>query len=199
MPDKKKTESVAEILKRKRAEAKGQQQNKATEKPTADKVIKISDAPKPGLTSFNKIPDTKTSKEAERTLRNQAEYLMFIEFMATPKVYREIQTIKEFSKKIKVSEQTLSEWQKRSDYHQRFRESLKGYIRDNMVGNAIASMQRKIMKEGNASEVKLLLQVAEMVEDRSIVETPPTSNLTTEQMAGMAERLRLWKKVNLEE
>lgn len=162
-------------------------------------MIKISDAPKPGLTSFNKIPDTKTSKEAERTLRNQAEYLMFIEFMATPKVYREIQTIKEFSKKIKVSEQTLSEWQKRSDYHQRFRESLKGYIRDNMVGNAIASMQRKIMKEGNASEVKLLLQVAEMVEDRSIVETPPTSNLTTEQMAGMAERLRLWKKVNLDE
>ena len=162
-------------------------------------MIKINDAPKNGLGNVNKIPGGNITGANNSILKHQAEYLMFIEFMATPKVYREMQTLKEFAKKINVAEKTLSEWQKRPDYHQRFRQATKAYVRDFMVGNALASMQRKIMKEGNASEVKLLLQVAEMVEDKSIIETAPPTTLTTEQMAGMAERLRQWKKVNLDE
>lgn len=186
-PKIKKPESVADILRRRQEEAEGK--NVIQNVPQNDKNQTLNNFKKKGLEN-NKNSDGKG-------LRHEAEYQAFIEFCATPAVYRDIENQNEFAQKFKVSLQTLSAWKKRPDFERRYLRALKDFVRGDLVGKAIASLNRKILKEGGAPEVKLMLQLGGVLEDKSSVEIKTDSGLTDEQKAGFANRLARWKKENL--
>lgn len=174
--------SVADILRKKQEEAN----------------------PKPA-----ELPKLPTKKEAEKNsiLENKtgvplgiiktAEYLAFIDFMATPKEYREEQTAGEFAKKFGVDINTLTEWKKKTGFWEAVREARQAYIKENDLGTALVALKRSIVKYGKAPEIKLLFQLADEFEEKSVVENRPPSKLTPEQEAGFAERLKRWKAENL--
>lgn len=173
--------SVADILRKKKEE----QDNETKKKEN-----------RPASKNFenNDIPDRLNSDFSN--LRNTNEYLCFIDFMATPKEFRDIQNQGEFSKEFKVSENTLTAWKNRQGFWEDVREARRKYIRSEMLGTAIVALKRSILKDGKAPEVKLLFQLADEFEEKSVV-IKKTSKLTEEQKAGFADRLKRWKNENL--
>lgn len=191
-----KPESVAEILKRRQANAKAPQQKTAkAEKPA--KVAKVKSAKKPTTIKGEKKDIFKTFNSDFTGLRNTSEYIAFIDFMATPKELREIETQGEFSKHFKVSENTLTDWKRREGFWEDVREARRKYIREEFLGTALLALKKSILKDGKAPEVKLLYQLADEFEEKSSVEVKKPTKLTSEQMAGLAERLKRWKSENL--
>ena len=174
--------SVADILRKKKEEADKKNEDNGSNKT-------LNDFKKNGL------ENDKNNKE--KNLIHEAEYQMFIDFCATPAIYREIENQNEFAKKFKVSIQTLSSWKKRPDFESRYVKALKEFVRKDLVGQSIASLSRQILKEGKAPEVKLMLQLAGVLEEKSSVKVETDSGLTPEQEAGFADRLRRWKNENL--
>jgi len=189
----KKPETVADVLRRREEEAKKKEAiilEREAKKVERDK--------KRALNNFKKNTNSGKAEDGTKALRYDAEYQAFIEFMATPRVYRELENQGEFSKHFKVSEQTLSAWKLRPDYKYRLRAERARYISEEMLGDALVSLKKKILKEGNASEVKLLFQLADEFEEKTSVEHRKPSTLTAEQKAKFAERLASWKTENLQ-
>lgn len=213
-----KPETVADILKRKKREAKEaerkaekkrQEEEKRAEKKRLAEWKKQEKErikrEKLTFTNLNQNGGTKGNFTSypgqERTLKKEAEYLAFIEFLATPEIYREDAGLpadqQEFAKKFKVSETTLSTWKNRSDFDSRYNTVLKKVIQGKLIGKTIAAVMKKVLKEGNAAEAKIILQLGGVLEDKSTIEVAPKTNLTPEQTMAFANRLALWKKVNL--
>ena len=174
--------SVADILRKKQEEANP----KPAELPKKSAPI-----------GSDFLDKTKNKNDAPLGVLKTTEYLAFIEFTATPKEYREEQTAKEFASKIGVSVDSLTDWKKKSGFWQAVREARQNYIKENDLGTALVSLKRSIIKYGKAPEVKLLFQLADEYEEKSIVENRPT-RLTPEQEAGFADRLKRWKAENLQ-
>jgi len=189
----KKPETVADVLRRREEEAK-----KKEAIILEREARRAEKEKKQALKEFQKKTNSKTGKDGEKKLLYEAEYQAFIEFMATPRVYRELENQGEFSKHFKVSEQTLSKWKLRADYKYRLRAERAKYISEEMLGDALVALKKKILKEGNASEVKLLFQLADEFEEKTSVEHRKPSTLTAEQKAKFAERLASWKTENLQ-
>lgn len=178
----KKAESVADILRRRQAEAD-------TKKEPAPK----KDIPKK--------TETKLSDEGLNSnfgnLQNIPEYLEFIDFMATPKELRELETMGDFSKKFGIHRDTLTNWKNRQGFWEDVRDARRKYIKENILGTAIVALKKAILKDGKAPEVKLLFQLADEFEEKSSVEVKKPSRLTDEQKRGFGERLARWKAINL--
>lgn len=191
-----KPESVAEILKRRQASAKAPQP-KTTKAEKPAKVAKVKSVKKPTKIKGEKKEIFKTFNSDFTGLRNTSEYIAFIDFMATPKELRDLETQGEFSKFFKVSENTLTDWKRRDGFWEDVREARRKYIREEFLGTALLALKKSILKDGKAPEVKLLYQLADEFEEKSSVEVKKPTRLTSEQMAGLAERLKRWKSENL--
>lgn len=181
----KKPLSVAEILKRREEEANRQ----------AGTSVKSDN--KPNTTNSQNLPTLPERNSDLRTLRYANEYLEFIDWQAMPKEIREPETMGALAKKLGITIDTLVDWKKRTGFYEDVRDARRRYIKDEMLGTALLCLKKKILKEGGASEVKLLFQLADEFEEKSVVENRKPSRLTEEQKAGFAERLRRWKTDNL--
>ncbi len=180
MPRSKKT--VAEILQEKKV-----RQLKKDKPKKSDKVKKIKPK-KP------EKPQNQLLKHSEiKGWKKIDEYLLFIDFMATPKAYRKIETMDEFGKKYGVHRDTLTDWKNRKGFWLDVREARKKYIREEMLGDALLSLKRSVLKDGKAPEVKLLFQLADEYEEKSVVENRRPTTLTDQQKIDIAKRLKKWQ------
>ena len=202
-----KTESVAEIIARKKAEST--RTTNSTPK-TTKKIEKKKPATKKagfivGKKNKEEIRIDSDCEEMGKGLnssllgiQNPATYLAFIEFIATPTHLREIQTQQEFAKEFRISEDTLSLWKKRLGFEEDVDDARKRVISFNMLSTALSALHRKIIKEGNAGEVKLLYQIAGKLEERKVIEDKrPVRELTEEKKAQIAKNIENW--MNMED
>ena len=113
------------------------------------------------MTQKNKKTTPINSKDNDiKNLKHQMEYLDFIQWIATPNTLREPRTQQELSKKFGVGQDTLSEWKNRSGFWANVKEKREDWGRDK-TPNVIAALYNRIIKTGNASEIKLWLQYFE--------------------------------------
>lgn len=204
-----KPESVAEIIARKKAESnrKTNSTPKTTKKPVEKKPAK-----KPAGVIVNKkgkddnridSDSTETRKGLNSSLigiLNPATYLAFIEFIATPPHLREIQTQQEFAKEFRISEDTLSLWKRRVGFEEDVDDARKRVVSFNMLSTALSALHKKILKEGNAGEVKLLYQIAGKLEERKVIEDKrPIRELSEDKKADIAKRLDNWMSIDDDE
>ena len=133
-------------------------------------------------------------------LKNPSAYLAFIEFIATPPHLREIQTQQEFSKEFGVHQDTLADWKKRIGFEEDVDDARKRIVSFNMLSTALSALHKKILKEGNAGEVKLLYQIAGKLEERKVIEDKrPVRELSEDRKADIAKRLENWMSIDDEE
>jgi len=187
-----KPESVAEIIARRKANATKKETEK---KPAPKKAGVIVGKKKKKATPINsnkKTPDKKANKDIEN-LRNPDLYLMFVEWMATPDRFREVLTQKEFAKEIGVGEDTLSEWKKRPGFWDSVREERRSVIKDKMVNNVISALYRTAIRDGQAKEAKLLLELGGEYEEKRVTENTHTiKELSEERQKEISKRLDNW-------
>lgn len=94
----------------------------------------------------------------------KAEYLEFIKFTATPRMFRDAEfgyvTDKAFAEKFKLNETTLVEWKKDRQFQEAVKDQLKIWAK-NRTPDVIACLYKEIIKNGRAAEVKLWMQLFE--------------------------------------
>jgi len=201
-----KTESVAEIIARKKAES-------TRKTSTAPKTIKKIEKKKPAIKKAGFIVDKKNKGDIQNhsdnnetgkglnssllNIMNPSAYLAFIEFIATPPHLREIKTQGEFAKEFRISEDTLSLWKKRAGFEEDVDDARKRIVNFDMLSTALSALHRKIIKEGGASEVKLLYQIAGKLEEKKVIEDKrPVRELSEERKTEIAKRLENWMTVD---
>jgi len=189
----KKPESVADILKRRKA-ITGKTKIKTTKKKTAPKkAVKVVKKQTPKNAKDKNILEKLNSNMVG--LRNPAGYLELIDFLGTPPHLREYDTQAELAKQIGVDTGTLSDWKKREGFWEDVREKRKNYIREEMLTASISAMYRKILKEGGAPEVKLLHQLAdEFVEKSEVTNKNTIKALSIERKEAILKNLQNWGK-----
>ncbi len=93
-------------------------------------------------------------------IRRIPEFVEFAKWCATPSWSREMKTQKEFAERIGVSQDTLCDWKK----HTNFRPLFWRFLRDRMqeqIPDAIEGFSEKIVSgKGSASDLKLFLRIA---------------------------------------
>ena len=118
------------------------------------------------------------AKESEKNkdlegMGKPQDYLQFVEFMALPSFLREkvfgFKTGGDFGTKYNVSIDTLTDWKKKDGFWDRVKEARTKWVQEK-VSDVLASLYRKIIKDGSASEVKLFLQYAGEFEETLRVE-----------------------------
>lgn len=204
-----KPESVAEIIARKKAEST--RTTNSTPK-TTKKIEKKKPATKKAgfIVDKKKSEPTRNDSDCVETgnrlnsslvgLKNPSAYLAFIEFIATPPHLREIQTQQEFSKQFRVGEDTLTAWKNRIGFEEDVDDARRRTVSFNMLSTALTALQKKIVKEGNAGEVKLLYQIAGKLEERKVIEDKrPVRELSEDRKADIAKRLENWMSIDDEE
>lgn len=98
--------------------------------------------------------------EPQSKIRHQMEYYDFIEWIATPSSIRNPKTQQELSKKFGVGQDTLSEWKSRQYFWEEVTKKRKNWGRER-TPEVILAMYNRIIKTGNAAEVKLWLEYFE--------------------------------------
>jgi hypothetical protein len=93
-------------------------------------------------------------------LKHQAEYLDFIEWIATPSASRKPKTQQELAKKFRVGQDTLSEWKQRNDFWKNVAQKRRQWGQER-TPDVIMALYNRILKTGSAQEVKLWLQYFE--------------------------------------
>lgn len=79
---------------------------------------------------------------------------------------------REFSKKFKVNQATLSRWKDQDAFWSLVTKLRQRYWKGR-IGNVMVAVENKALREGNAPEAKLLLQVAgEMEQDGAKLQVP---------------------------
>jgi hypothetical protein len=200
----KKTESVAEILARRKANANGKTKTKtATPKKEGKKKPALNKSGKNVTKKNIKQTQNNSNKDNDKKelnsdllgLRHPQGYLAFIDFLATPDYLREYDTQAEFAQSIGVDPTTLVAWKKRDGFWADLREQRRNFIREELLTKSISALMKKILKEGNASEVKLLHQLADEFEEKSVVENrSPVQALSVERKEQILQNIKNWKK-----
>ena len=204
----KKTESVAEILARKKANAKGKTKINKTNKKTTTKKAGVK---KPAPKKAGKIVEKKSTKQTRNNfdnkkkineihsdlvgLRHPQGYLEFIDFLATPPHLREHETQAEFAKSIQVSENTLTDWKKRVGFYEDLNERRRNIVDVEMLATSVTALHKRILKKGKGADVKVLWQIAGRFEEKSVVENkPPIKQLSVERKEQILKNIKNWKK-----
>ena len=148
----------------------------------------------------NKAPIKRTEEKTVETTppassTNEANYLLFCEFMALPSVVRAevfrhpktgepLETQKEFANAYEIHEPRLSEWKRDEDYHQRVNKIRRQYFRGE-IGDAIYSVLLNVVKEGRGADLKVLLEYTKEIE-----RDDPTGEVG-EQLASILKKLNV--------
>lgn len=192
-----KPESVAEIIARRKASEQGttKQPGDSPERRTAPKKA-VKPVGKKQITS-NKLKKPRRGREIVSDMASVKKvdvYLAFIEFLATPPHLKDIQTQEEFSKKYEVSGWTLSEWKKRDGFFDDVDSKRKEIINEKMLTFSLTALHKKIVTEGNGSDVKVLWQIAGKFEERKVVETKKNvKKLSVERKEQILKNIQNWK------
>lgn len=139
------------------------------------------------------IDNSANLNSAIENMKNPSEYIAFIEFIATPKDLREIETQGEFSKKFGVGQDTLSAWKRRDGFWDDVRVIRKQIIREDYLPLALVALKRTALRDGKAPEVKLLFQLADEFVEKSEVETRKSTKLSPQRKEEIANCLKAWK------
>ena len=125
-------------------------------------------------------------------LKHQMEYLNFVTWVATPNALRDPKTQQELSKEFGVGQDTLSEWKARPGFWKSVIEKRKHWGQER-TPNVIMAIYDKIIKTGNAPEVKLWLQYIENWSE-SVISTTPLKrkyqHLTNAELMDHQKKLR---------
>ena len=97
------------------------------------------------------------NKGSKEGIKKQAEYAQFVVWCATPDALREIKTQQEFGKSIGVDVATLSKWKNTENFWPDVEAQIKVWMKDR-TQNVLGKLYAKILKDGNAQEVKLWMQ-----------------------------------------
>ena len=186
-----KTKSVAEILASKKKATETTKEEK--KKPAIKKAVVISakKTKSPTQINHNKKPLTKKEQKGIENLRNPDKYLDFVRFIATPDNFKEIKTQKEFAKEIGVGEDTLCGWKKKDGFWDRVAEERKIMMKENMTPKIIMAVYRTVLRDGNAKEAKLLLELSGDYQEKKTVENT-IKTLTPERAKEIDERFKMW-------
>jgi hypothetical protein len=125
-------------------------------------------------------------------LKHQMEFLDFIEWIATPSTIRSPKTQQELAKKFGVGQDTISEWKNRPRFWASVYERRRQFGRERMP-DVIMALYNRIMRTGNAPEVKLWLQYFENWSERIITTTPtkrPYQDLTNAELFSLEQKLK---------
>ncbi len=97
----------------------------------------------------------------KKIVQKEAEYQEFVRFTASPRVFREKEfgynLDRDFAKKYKVNPSTLSAWKKDQKFWDEVKNLLKFWGKDK-IPDILASVYKKIIKDGSATEAKFFLQ-----------------------------------------
>ena len=101
---------------------------------------------------------------------NVNAFLQFVQWIALPKGYREPKEQGELAVKFDVAPETLSRWKKHPLFWGLVQREFKEWAKDK-TPNVMASLYNRALKEGNAAEVKLWMQIIEDWKEKSEQET----------------------------
>lgn len=136
-------------------------------------------------------PNNSNNKDL-KGLKHQMEFLDFITWVATPKELRIPKTQQELSQKFGVGQDTLSEWKSRPGFWISVVEKRKQWGRER-TPEVIMALYNRIIRTGNAPEVKLWLQYFEDWSEKMISIEPPTrkyQDLTNAELAELEQKLK---------
>ncbi len=94
------------------------------------------------------------------TIKKEIEYRLFIQWLATPDIARELKTQTAFAEKFNVAEKTLSEWKDRDGFWEAVNKENKKLCK-NKTAEVLNALYRKITTNAAAAEVKLWLEFVE--------------------------------------
>lgn len=97
-------------------------------------------------------------------------YREFVEWMGLPAPLRKPQYQKDFASEKGIDKATLSRWKYRDEFWDEVRTERQKWLKDK-VSTALYSMYNKILKTGNAPEVKLFLEAADEFENVVSIKT----------------------------
>jgi len=140
---------------------------------------------------MKRTPNNSKAKDLKR-LKHQMEYLDFIAWIAMPTVIRSPKTQRELSKKFGVGQDTLSEWKKRPGFWIRVKEKRRQWGQER-TPDVVMALYNRIMKTGNAQEVKLWLQYFEDWSEKNTLITLPERKFAHLSNAELAELIRKTK------
>ncbi|MFA5368935.1 MAG: hypothetical protein WC303_02920 [Candidatus Paceibacterota bacterium] len=127
-----------------------------------------------------------------RGLKHQMEYLDFITWISTPSTIRIPKTQQELSKQFRVGQDTLSEWKNRPEFWKRVAKKRKQWGQER-TPDVVMSLYNKILKDGNATEVKLWFQYFEEWSEKiNTIEQPQRryQNLTNAELIELKQKLK---------
>jgi len=159
------------------------------------------------MMKINKITKPKLAKNTELTKsydfgKKEAEYLAFIEFLATPKMYRKLKTQNDFSRVYNVHITTLSDWKKRKGFYNEIDKQRRNWGRDR-TSDILGHLYQTIMdsKRPCGSDVMIWLRYVEGFNPNvNLKEIEPVeSSLTKEQRQVLARSLINSGIANLEQ
>lgn len=211
MDTKKPAVSIQDVLARRRA--KGIIQKPAIERkdpPVVREVPEPPKLPKDGVESAQSKPDAKKPKQQKRKSirqrkprklsdkkaqdderlqsKNQATFILFLDWLATPPIGRSPKTQKEFAALHGVSEDSLSIWKNREGFWDAFRSRMKSKMREN-IPEVLHSLLGTIKREGKGRDAMVFFQYVDEFNPKTVIvdETPQRGVLTEEQAAQIAE------------
>jgi hypothetical protein len=102
------------------------------------------------------------NKEEFDSLKRKTEYLLFVEFMAIPKVFRKDifhcgEDEGDFAKEYGLNQNTLTAWKRMKDFQNKVDEKLIEWGRGK-IPDVISALYRTILKSGKRPEVELWLE-----------------------------------------
>ncbi len=140
------------------------------------------------------------AKIVKTKIKKNAKYFEFVEWFILPTPIRQPKTLQDFAKKIGIHKDTLTNWKATESFWQDVRIARMSWFQD-MLGDAILALYRRIMKYGNACDVKLIFQLAgewdygkKSPEEMAI---QAESKLTEERKKEISKRLEIWKRNNV--
>lgn len=127
--------------------------------------------------------------EASQKLRHFDEYNRFVAWIALPNSLRIPKTQKDFAKQIGVGEDTLSEWKQRGGFFKAVEKKRQKWGLEK-TPEVLYALYTRILKNGEAQEVKLWLQFFDGWSEKTITEDRPMrplEQLTDEELAAVSK------------
>lgn len=141
------------------------------------------------------------AKILKTKIKKNAKYFEFIQWFIQPTPIRQPKTLQDFAKKIGIHKDTLTNWKNTESFWRDIKSERTSWMQD-MLGDAILALNRRIMRYGNACDVKLIFQLAgewnygnKPAEEMAII---AESKLTEEKKNEISKKLEEWKKINLQ-
>jgi hypothetical protein len=141
------------------------------------------------------------AKILKTKIRKKDKYLEFIYWISQPSIMRQPKTLQDFAKKIGIHKDTLTNWKYTESFWEDVKTERISFMQE-ILGDAIVALKRRIIKYGRASDVRLAFQLAgewnyekKLSEEISI---KVENKLTESKIEEMTDKLKKWKRENLE-